>query len=198
MGRGTKLTPELTEKVCADIRAGLPIARAALAAGISEPTFYRWMEKGDPNTNGEPDLSAMPTKSLRAIAVAAEIPLKPRTTREQVLTALTDAGEGSWEPYRQFRKAVEAADLDLERRLAAQVQTASAPRMENGVVVDPGKPHVLLTMLARRFKHWSPTHQVEVSGPDGEPVPIEVRAKAIAESAAAFRSAGEPETSEGN
>jgi hypothetical protein len=46
MSRPTKLTKGLSEKICRAIRAGNYPAVAALSVGISQSTFYRWMEEG--------------------------------------------------------------------------------------------------------------------------------------------------------
>lgn len=48
MARPSKLTPKLTETICAFIRTGNFAKVAAEAAGISEATFYRWLsDEGD-------------------------------------------------------------------------------------------------------------------------------------------------------
>jgi hypothetical protein len=46
MARPSKLTKQVQERICSAIRAGNYPAVAAVAAGISEATFYRWMEQG--------------------------------------------------------------------------------------------------------------------------------------------------------
>lgn len=46
MGRPSKLTPKLQEKVVLAIRAGSSPEGAAQYAGIDRSTFYRWMEQG--------------------------------------------------------------------------------------------------------------------------------------------------------
>ena len=51
-GRPTKLTPALQEKICQYIRLGMKYERAAIAAGISESTFYSWKEKGEQQKTG--------------------------------------------------------------------------------------------------------------------------------------------------
>jgi predicted DNA-binding transcriptional regulator AlpA len=189
MARETKLTPDVQQTICDEIRKGLPIVRAAKVAGISEPTFYRWMQQGEPDAPGEPQLRSMPIATLRALARDAGITVPAKATKPQIVTVLDDAGLGSWENFRKFREAVEAADVELERRFVENVEKASRPIFDDaGKLIDAGRPNVLLTFMARRFKHWSPTQTVEVSGPEGEPVSIEVRAKAIAASAAAFKS----------
>ena len=52
MGRRTKLTDAVQEKVCEYIRQGLTYEVAARAAGISESTFYRWRERGESARSG--------------------------------------------------------------------------------------------------------------------------------------------------
>jgi hypothetical protein len=45
MARPTKLTPEITEKICMAIRAGNYAKIAAGMAGISEATYYSWLDQ---------------------------------------------------------------------------------------------------------------------------------------------------------
>lgn len=52
MARPTKLTPELQERLLADIRIGLPYAKAAERAGITETSFYNWKERGQTEKSG--------------------------------------------------------------------------------------------------------------------------------------------------
>lgn len=51
-GRRSKLTPEVQERICKVIRAGNYAYIAAEYAGISETTFYRWMEQGEEQKTG--------------------------------------------------------------------------------------------------------------------------------------------------
>src|SRR5947207_179013 len=46
MARPSKLTDEVSERICRAVRAGNYPARAARSCGIAESTFYRWMEEG--------------------------------------------------------------------------------------------------------------------------------------------------------
>lgn len=46
MGRPTKLTPEVQDKIVAALRAGNYQETAAAYAGIHRDTFYGWMERG--------------------------------------------------------------------------------------------------------------------------------------------------------
>jgi hypothetical protein len=47
MARPTKLTKEVTEKICLAIRAGNYAKVAAAMAGVAETTYYRWLEMAD-------------------------------------------------------------------------------------------------------------------------------------------------------
>ena len=47
IGRPSKLTPELVETVCNEIRLGMPYVWAAVRSGITEPTFHRYKNKGN-------------------------------------------------------------------------------------------------------------------------------------------------------
>ncbi len=46
MARSTKLTPELQAQIVKDVSNGVTFRDAALSAGISERTFYYWIEEG--------------------------------------------------------------------------------------------------------------------------------------------------------
>lgn len=45
-GRKHKLTPEVQEKICQYIEAGNYAKVACVAAGVSESTFYEWIQRG--------------------------------------------------------------------------------------------------------------------------------------------------------
>lgn len=54
MARKTKLTPAVRRKIVDAIRAGNHANVAARLAGISESTFYRWMQRGEDETEADP------------------------------------------------------------------------------------------------------------------------------------------------
>jgi hypothetical protein len=47
------LTPELTQEIAAYVAAGMPLARAAVLAGISRSTAKRWMALGESSKPGD-------------------------------------------------------------------------------------------------------------------------------------------------
>jgi len=54
MGRPTKLTKEVTNRICLAIRAGNYAKVAAAMAGVSETTYYKWLDLSNkPNAKKE-------------------------------------------------------------------------------------------------------------------------------------------------
>lgn len=53
MGRPTKLTPEVQERILRAIRLGATREVAARAAGVDERTFYRWLQRGEAAKSGQ-------------------------------------------------------------------------------------------------------------------------------------------------
>tara|TARA_Y100000590_G_C15587772_1_gene964823 strand:- start:232 stop:618 length:387 start_codon:yes stop_codon:yes gene_type:complete len=51
--RPSKLTPEITKRIAAHVREGLPYASAAALEGVSERTFYDWMARGKEQSSGK-------------------------------------------------------------------------------------------------------------------------------------------------
>jgi transposase len=88
MGRPTKLTPEVQDKIVAALRAGNYQETAAMYAGVEARTFYRWMERGESDgTEDEP---------YRQFRQAVE---KAKADAEVRDIALIDkaAHDGSWQ-----------------------------------------------------------------------------------------------------
>ena len=48
-----KLTDQLCDDICNDIKAGVPIKHAAIAHGITRTTFYDWYNKGKQAKSGK-------------------------------------------------------------------------------------------------------------------------------------------------
>ena len=47
-----KLTDQLCDEICNDIKAGVPIKHAAISHGITEVTFYNWYNQGKEAKSG--------------------------------------------------------------------------------------------------------------------------------------------------
>ncbi len=52
MARATKLTPERGERIEKAVRAGNYLDSAARSAGVHPSTLYRWLQRGDEETEG--------------------------------------------------------------------------------------------------------------------------------------------------
>ena len=52
MGRPTKLTEEVQAAIVESIKRGCTFKAAALAAGIAEGTFFKWMKRGEQAKKG--------------------------------------------------------------------------------------------------------------------------------------------------
>lgn len=79
-GRRLKLTAELQKKLCAYIARGHYATTAAASCGVSETTFFRWMELGTDHTE---------RRKGRIVLVKAAAPF--REFREAVEKARADA-----------------------------------------------------------------------------------------------------------
>lgn len=53
MGRKSKLTDEVANAICESIRRGNYAQVAARAAGISPPTYYSWLSRGEQAKSGK-------------------------------------------------------------------------------------------------------------------------------------------------
>jgi len=177
MARPTALTPAVQQRILDAIRAGMFIERAARYGGIDASTFRRWMEKGAADPADEPVLDKMPLKQLFALAAANDVPTRRRMRRQEVIDVLTNAGVGSWNVYREFRVAVEQADVELEARLIAQWQQTMT-----------GNHTSIKDFMSRRFREtWSPPKTIEVTGAGGGSVQVELHdERALAETVKAY------------
>lgn len=48
-----KLNDEITKKICNYIEIGMPAKHACEAVGITEKTYYEWLQKGNEQKNGK-------------------------------------------------------------------------------------------------------------------------------------------------
>jgi hypothetical protein len=80
-GRPSKCTPAVTQAIAGHVRRGMPRERAAIRAGVSPTTFYRWMQDGEMQTRG-------PYREFREAVQGAEAELLERLVGAVVDTAL--------------------------------------------------------------------------------------------------------------
>lgn len=88
MGQQTKLTQEVQELIVSALRAGNYQETAARFAGISKPTFYRWMERGESEAEEDQKYRDFRDAVEKAKAVGEVLDLK----------VINDAAQdGSWQ-----------------------------------------------------------------------------------------------------
>ena len=80
-----KLTDELCDNICKDIKEGVPIVHASVANGISTSTFYSWYDKGKEAKRGKYNKFYEQVNEARSAAVTL------RAKR------VYKAGETSWQ-----------------------------------------------------------------------------------------------------
>lgn len=80
-----KLTDQLCDDICNDIKAGVPIKHAAIAHGITRTTFYDWYNKGEQAKSGKFKKFHDKVEEAKSVAVT----LRARR--------IYKAGETSWQ-----------------------------------------------------------------------------------------------------
>lgn len=158
-GRKTRLTPHLRDQVVRNILQGCPQTQAARAAGVPDSTYFSWKERGD----------------------------KARL--------LVDAGETcppEDKPYLDFLEATEAARAEVMARTTSAVQRAALGGEvayveetfdeESGVryrKVTYRQPSVrAMTWFLERSFPADFAKRIEVGGPDGGAIPVELEVSA--------------------
>src|SRR5436190_10847488 len=74
-GRRTKLAPEVQKTIVNALLAGNFATVAAACAGIDASTYYRWLERGDPNGTAKRDA---PYREFRAAVEQAKAQAEAR------------------------------------------------------------------------------------------------------------------------
>ena len=81
----TKLTDQLCDEICNDIKDGVPIKHAAIAHGITDATFYNWYNQGKEAKSGAK------RKFYDKVEEAKSVAITLRARR------IYKAGETSWQ-----------------------------------------------------------------------------------------------------
>lgn len=136
MGRPSKLTPKVQDKIVLAIRAGSSPEGAAQFAGIDRATFYRWMEQGRTARSG-------PHKKFREAVEKAKADLETNVAAK-LLKAIN---EGKFEFALPF---LERRYPDLwGKRETVRVEPGDSsqspvrvflPELQNGAKKTPDKP----------------------------------------------------------
>lgn len=108
-----KLTDQLCDEICNDIKAGVPIKHASIAHGISESTFYNWFDKGREAKTGKFK------KFYDKIQEAKSVAITLRARR------IYKAGETSWQADAWWLERVDPTNFGRKdtHRIEADVTT---------------------------------------------------------------------------
>lgn len=153
-GRPSKLTPEVTDKILAALRAGNYLEVAADYAGVGKTTVYRWLDEGAAD-NAPAQLRAFFDAVTRARA----------ETEVRVLSQVMRVIAGG-NMVRRTTRTLRDGTQEVDEQYA------------------PGDGKVALEFLSRAYpSRWARRQALEVSGPGGGPLQLasEERLTALAE-----------------
>ena len=117
-----KLTDQLCDEICNDIKAGVPIKHASISHGISESTFYNWFDKGRDAKSGKFK------KFYDKIQEAKSVAITLRARR------IYKAGESNWQADAWWLERVDPDNFGRKDRhevdMKAQVQSDILVKLE--------------------------------------------------------------------
>ena len=117
-----KLTDQLCDEICNDIKAGVPIKHASISHGISESTFYNWFDKGREAKSGKF------RKFYDKIQEAKSVAITLRARR------IYKAGETNWQADAWWLERVDPTNFGRKDRhevdMKAQVQSDLLVKLE--------------------------------------------------------------------
>lgn len=142
MPRPTKLTPEVHQKIVDAVRNGNTRRIAAMSAGVSEPTVYRWLERG-----GQ-------TRAPKLYREFQEnVHLAEAQAVQTAIAAIRLAGvKGSWQAYSWWLERLHPAEYGRKDRVKLEVDQAAMAQIAdviNRVVTDPDTLDNLRAELSR-------------------------------------------------
>lgn len=180
---GDRAPVTLIEQITNDLRAGMPVHRAAKRAGITSETFYSW------------EKSAGRARTMVASGQVAASRLKAYDRKCIEFSDRVNDAELEWE-LRQ--------NVELERvARGGIVQTSTVVKVDaNGVELERRTttsttlpdPHVLLARLKLRFPKSYSDRVVVAGDTESGAIPIEVRAASLADAAARFHDVDDEST----
>ena len=117
-----KLTDQLCDEICNDIKAGVPIRHAAIAHGITDATFYNWYNKGAEAKSGKFRQFHDKVEEAKSVAIT----LRARR--------IYKAGETSWQADAWWLERVDPTNFGRkdthEVDMKAQVQSDLLIKLE--------------------------------------------------------------------
>ena len=166
-GRPTVCTPELTERIEHALLAGAPITVAVDQGPIAERTYHQWKARGDAalasiDTDGDPNPDDVPETERPYAHFAQTVGRAINTWIVSRISRVAQAGE----PRRVSKTVSRQVLLNGEVRTLTTTETWE----EYDWRADAW-------LLERRYPRlFGKATRLEVSGPDGEPIPLTIEA----------------------
>ena len=120
----TKLTDQLCDEICNDIKAGVPIDHASIAHGITRQTFYNWYDKGKEAKSGKFKKFYDKVEEAKSVAIT----LRARR--------IYKAGETSWQADAWWLERVDPTNFG--RKDTHQVDMKAEVKSENLIKLQKG------------------------------------------------------------
>lgn len=163
------------DRIVQCIRMGGYHETAAAAAGVDKTTLYEWLKVGAQATD---------------LHQRQNVPLSKLTAHQQRCMAFSHAVAEA-EALSEMDDVATAAELAAGGRVHKVVTTkrnAQGEVLEHSERVETLQPNaaVLTWRLERRFPERYGRRRIEISGPDGDAIPVEVRVRSIVAAARAF------------
>lgn len=167
IGRPTKFTPEVRERILIAIRAGNYIDTAAQSAGISKDTFYSWMTKGE--TPGAPKEYSDFTDAVKKARAEAEV--------NAVAIIQQAANRGNWRAAAWY---LEKSFPDRYGRTRTDTSVATEdPIQTNAAVIDALDEKIALSKERSRgiFETYTASVVFEAEGSEEVASDVEIPAE---------------------
>ena len=105
-----KLTDQLCDDICNDIKAGVPIDHAAVAHGITRATFYNWYNKGEDAKSGKFKKFYDKVEEAKSVAIT----LRARR--------IYKAGETNWQADAWWLERVDPENFGRKEKVEAKIE----------------------------------------------------------------------------
>ena len=114
-----KLTDQLCDDICNDIKAGVPIDHASIAHGITRATFYNWYRKGEDAKSGKFKKFYDKVEEAKSVAIT----LRARR--------IYKAGEDNWQADAWWLERVDPDNFGRKETHKIEADVTEHKRFEN-------------------------------------------------------------------
>ena len=135
VGRPTKLTPEVQERIVQVIRAGNYAEVAAQCAGIGEATFYRWLQRAEEEPSGKYAEFREAIKKAEAEAHAEAVAQVRLAARENWAAGMTWLERKYPSKWGRFDRTEHSAEVSIRI-----VREGDEPTIEGAIEADVIEP----------------------------------------------------------